>query len=89
MTRAQYILWWLGKYHKGTCQQITAGVIRRFRLTGNKAKYASGSVSSLLVKFVKNGLVTIAETEKGPKGGNVYIQKIYNPSDYESTTAMS
>lgn len=73
MSRRDQILKLLEK--KGamlTCQQITSKIIKKEKLTGNRATYLSGSISSLLRKMVKEDILKYANEEAGPRGGHVY-----------------
>lgn len=56
---------------KLTCQQITNRFIKQDDLTGNVAKYLSGSISSILAKLVKTGELKYAD-KKTDRGGHIY-----------------
>lgn len=74
MTRKERILKMLKDPNtKLTCGQMCKKIIKDEKLT-DKAHYLSGSISSILNKMVKDGVLKYAE-EKGPKGGYVY-QKV-------------
>lgn len=59
---------------KMTCQELTKRIIKKQKLTGSVAHYLSGSISSILLKLVKDKVVKRAK-EKGPLGGSVYQMK--------------
>lgn len=59
------------EYKKLSCQDITKRLIAEDNLTGSVAHYLSGSISSILNKLVKQGILKYA-TEKGPRGGYIY-----------------
>lgn len=56
---------------KLTCQQLCKKIIKKQKLTDNIAHYLSGSISSILNKMVKDGILKYAK-EVGVKGGYVY-----------------
>lgn len=72
MTRKDRIL----KYLKNprlslSCQEICSKIIYDESLEGNKARYLSGGVSSILAKLVKEGVLKYS-TLLGPRGGHMY-----------------
>jgi hypothetical protein len=76
MTRKQKILHYLQfSYIIMSCQDITDKIIKEEKLTGNVAKYLSGSISSILAKLVKDGVLKYAEG-KGPRGGHLYQKNL-------------
>ncbi len=60
-----------------TCGQICKKLIEEQELTGNVAHYLSGSVSSILAKLVKEGVVKYSD-KSGPRGGHVYQKNVTN-----------
>ena len=76
MTRKERIVnvFFKSKRSKWTCQQVTNAIIALEELTGNKAKYLSGGISSILAKLVKQGILKYAEGQ-GPKGGHIYQRR--------------
>jgi len=54
-----------------SCQQISKAIIKKEKLTGNKALYLSGSMSSKLANLVKKGTLCYAD-DKSEKGGHLY-----------------
>ena len=61
----------LSTFNRGaTCNMIA---YEYSKVTGNTSKYLNGSISSVLKKLVNNKKVRIHSSQKGPKGGNVYI----------------
>lgn len=71
-TRKQLILQMLkDPTTKLTCTEMTKRIIARQKLTGNNAYYLSGSISSILNKLVKEGVLQYAD-EKGIRGGYKY-----------------
>lgn len=54
-----------------TCQNITKCIIIEEELTGSKAKYLSGSISSILAKLVKDEVLMYAD-EQTDRGGHIY-----------------
>lgn len=54
-----------------SCQEITKTFINADKISGNKARYLSGSISSLLNKLVKNNKVLYSEN-KTSRGGYLY-----------------
>lgn len=79
-SKRQFILDWFSKqtqfvaFTQGiSCAQLTILVIRKYRLTGNKAKYCAGGISSILAKLVKDGKLQVSPFRSGIKGGKLYI----------------
>lgn len=56
---------------KLTCQQICNEIIKDENLTGNNAKYLSGSVSSILKKMINKGELQYFNL-KTARGGSIY-----------------
>lgn len=72
MTRKEMILRYLKNPHAVlSCQDICKKIIKRQKLAGNVAKYLSGSISSVLAKLVKEGILKYAKGS-GPRGGHLY-----------------
>ena len=72
ITRKQMILTILNNPEtKLTCQQLCKIIIKKQKLKDNIAHYLSGSVSSILNKMVKDGVLKYSE-ETGVRGGYVY-----------------
>lgn len=72
MTRKLTIFLYLSK--PGTimsCQEITKKIIKDENLKGNVAHYLSGSVSSILAKLVKDGILKYADG-KSLRSGHLY-----------------
>lgn len=76
-SRREYILQLLNHNNKFTftCQDICKLIIFKENLIGNKAKYLSGSVSSILNKMVKDNVLKYSSIKTGPRGGYVYELK--------------
>lgn len=76
MTRKQIIL----KYLKNpktvlSCKEICDKIIKEEKIFGTTvAHYLSGSVSTILAKLVKEGVLKYAEGT-GPMGGHLYQKK--------------
>lgn len=72
MTRKEKVI----KYLKGagypyTCQELTKLIIKDEKLTGNRARYLSGSISSILLKmYVSKEVIRIPSI--GANGGYGY-----------------
>lgn len=75
MTRKERIVKILkGAGYPYTCQEITNLIIKDEKLTGNKARYLSGSISSILLKmYISKEVLRIQY--HGPKGGHGYKLK--------------
>lgn len=67
-----------------SCQEITKVFIESEQLTGNKAHYLSGSISSILAKLVEEGTLEYAPG-RTKKGGHLYQLK----QPVKSTTCCS
>lgn len=75
MTRKQKIIKLLEEAKDPiTCQEITNKIIKEEQLKDNKALYLSGSISSILLKLYKEGIVVRHEAT-GPLGGWGYTLK--------------
>lgn len=74
MTRKDQILLMLEHNPTLTCQQITKKIIEAEELSGNVAHYLSASISSILAKMVKKGVLEYS-IQNGPRGGHVYQLK--------------
>lgn len=75
MTRREKILDLLKLPHSHmTCGEICSFIVTDEGLSGNVAKYLSGSISSILRKMVDKGELHYSQI-KGPRGGYRY-QKI-------------
>lgn len=70
-TRADFALSLIKKKGTLSCIQISKAIIKKEKLTGNKALYLSGSMSSKLANLVKKGVLVYAEG-KSEKGGHLY-----------------
>lgn len=55
-----------------TCGEICKRIVEEEKLTGNIARYLSGSISSILSQLVHKGVLEYNQNSKGPKGGHVY-----------------
>lgn len=74
-TRKEQILNALGWSVKPlTCADITKQIIKAEGLTGNRAFYLSGCISSILRKLVHDGILQYG-VATGPKGGHTYKLK--------------
>lgn len=72
MTRKQKILKLLSRPHSHmTCGEICSFLIKDDNLSGNIAKYLSGSISSTLRKMVDKGELEYSQFT-GPRGGHRY-----------------
>lgn len=60
-----------GGDHAMSCQEICKAIIFANNLKGNKARYLSGGVSSILAKMVKDGELEYDE-RKAIRGGHLY-----------------
>lgn len=54
------------------CTELTKFIIERDMLKGNIAHHLSGSISSILAKLVKEGILKYSK-HKSPKGGHLYL----------------
>lgn len=59
---------------KFSCQQITNNIITEEKLTGNSAKYLSGSISSILRKMVLKNVLEYCDFTTN-RGGHFYQLK--------------
>lgn len=80
MTRKEYLL----KVFKTTnltytCTALCKMIIRRENIEDTRARYLSGSISSILRKLYLNGLIDRVESY-GPKGGYGY-KKLYHATN--------
>lgn len=78
MTRKDRIIKYLKKSNL-TCQELTKKIIKAEGLTDannvpfdQRAKYLSGSISSILAKERKKGTIIVVAGDKGPRGGMVF-----------------
>lgn len=68
-----YLVQELPKNPKGIgCTELTKFIIKRNMLKGNIAYYLSGSVSSILAKLVKEGILKYSK-HRSPRGGHLYL----------------
>ena len=77
-TRSSFALSLIKKKGSLSCQDISKAVIKKEKLTGNKALYLPASVSSKLANLVKKGVLRYAEG-KSEKGGHLYELNNINP----------
>lgn len=71
MTRKEIILSIIKPGIQISCGDLCKIIINTQNLTGNKARYLSGSISSILNKMVKDKILMYSPI-KGPKGGYTY-----------------
>lgn len=71
LTRREVILKMLKNSASLSCQEITNEIIKKEKLTDNKAYYLSGSISSLLRRMVLRGEIRYSKS-KTKRGGHEY-----------------
>lgn len=72
MTRKEQILKLLKDTHTiMTCQELTKKIAKKEKLSGNRLIYLSGSISSILRKMVKDGILKYANI-KDSRGDHTY-----------------
>ncbi len=70
-TRSAFALSLIKKKGALSCQDISKAVIKREKLTGNKALYVRASISTKLANLVRKGVLRYAPG-KSEKGGHLY-----------------
>lgn len=71
-TYKDQVLFLLSEFEEMTCQQITKAIIEDRQLKDNRARYLSGSISSILKKLRDKGTLIILTEKVGPRGGMIY-----------------
>lgn len=79
VTRRELILIYLAAPgSQMTCQQICYRIIKDQNIDpqSSVANYLSGSISSILAKMVKDGILEYVPEQTGPNGGHIYRKRI-------------